>query len=81
MDDIEVPHGVIVQPDTVLIRRVLGRFRAVRRWLAVKPKLDGVARSHGRIFRNALVDIDAGVVALAPRFERSAGALQGKTAV
>lgn len=67
VDGIQVTDGVVVQPHAVLVTGVLvQRIGTVRCGLAVEAQVDRLASSHGRVIGNALVDIHAGVITLAP---------------
>lgn len=67
LDRVQVSHWAVVQPDTVLIRRVLGqRIGAVRGWLAVEAEMDSIAGCDCGVVGDALVDVDTGVVTLSP---------------
>lgn len=67
MDGIEVANGVVVQPHAVIVARVfVQRVRAVRCWLAIEAQVNGLTSCHSRVVGDALVDVDAGVVTLAP---------------
>lgn len=67
MNRVEVANRVVVQPDAVVVTRVLGQgVRAAGGRGAVEADVDGGAGGDGGVVGDALVDIDAGVVALAP---------------
>lgn len=67
VDGVPVTDGVVVQPHAVLVTGVLvQRIGAVRCGLAVESQVDCLASSHGRVIGNALVDVHAGVITLAP---------------
>ena len=67
VDRVQVTNGVVVQPDAVVVTRVLGqRVFAVGGRGAVEADVNGGAGGDGGVVRHALVDVDAGVVALAP---------------
>lgn len=71
-DGIEVANGVIVQPNAVLSSRVLGqRVAAVSSWLPVEAQVNGLALGHGGVIGDALVDVQTGVVTLAPGYVES----------
>jgi len=70
VDRVQVANGVVVQPNAVIVTRVLGqRVLAVGGWGTVEADVDDGAGGDGGIVRDALVDVDAGVVALAPGFD------------
>jgi len=67
VDHVQVANGIVVQPDAVVLTRVLGQgVLAVGGRGTVEADVDGGAGGDGRVIRDALVDVDAGVVALAP---------------
>ena len=67
VDRVQVANGVALQPDAVVVTRVLGQgVIAVGGRGTVEADVDGGAGGDGRVIRDALVDVDAGVVALAP---------------
>lgn len=58
---------VVPQPDRVVTGRIFGeRVSAVRGRFAIPTQLDFLAGAQGRILGDALVYVDAGIVALAP---------------
>lgn len=67
VDRVQVANGVVVQPDAVVVTRVLGQgVLAVGGRDTVEADVDGGAGGDGGVVGDALVDVDAGVVALAP---------------
>lgn len=67
MDGVQVAHGVVVQEDRVVAAGVLGqRVCAVRCRGTVEAEVDGLSGFHGRVVGDALVDVDAGVIAFTP---------------
>lgn len=70
VDGVEVPDGVVVQPNAVLASRVLDqRVAAVDSRLAVEAQVDSLALSHGGVVGDPLEDIHTGVVTLAPGYD------------
>lgn len=67
VDGVQVAHGIVVQPDAVVVAGVFVQWVwAVGRRLAVEAEVDCLAGCYGGVVGDALVDVDAGVVALAP---------------
>lgn len=67
VDGVPVTDGVVVQPHAVLVTGVLvQRIGTVGCGLAVEAQVDRLASSNGRVIRNTLVDVHAGVITLTP---------------
>lgn len=64
---VEVAHGVAIQPHAIVITRILVQWvRTVCSGLTVEAKVNSLTSYHCRVVRDALVDVDTGVVTLAP---------------
>lgn len=69
MDHVEVPDRVVVQPDGIGASRVLGQAIVAESGAGpVELQRDLGSRGNGRVLRDSLEDVDAGVVTLAPGF-------------
>lgn len=64
----QVAVGVVVQPDAVVAGGVLVEDGVAAVAVPVEGDLDGGAGGQGGVLGDALVDVDAGVVALAPGY-------------